>query len=139
MITIKFKETVEKQVKYLKAEIGVRYWEDADVNGTEDEDGSLIPCRVGDSWCPLIDLETGTICDWPEGTTASTHYKVCDAGVYHLLDAEKNVVRSINGYVPKIMCPKESGYGDYVIMDIDAAGKIGQWKVDLYVFEEDEE
>ena len=42
---------IEKEfdVKYLKAKVGVRYWEDSRVDGVEDEDGDLIPCREGDS------------------------------------------------------------------------------------------
>lgn len=129
--TIELSQVVSKEVKYLKAECGVRYWEDGEVDGTEDTDGELIPLRVKDAWCPIIDLETGVIEDWPAGTTASLHYKVCDAGRYQLLDAEKNVVRDIEGYVPKIMSPGGRGYGDYVIMTIGTDGKIENWSVDL--------
>lgn len=130
-------EEVKKEVKFLKADCGVRYWEDADVNGTTDEDGSLIPCRSGDSWCPVIDIETGAIRDWPAGTTADIHYKVCDAGAYQLLDADMNVVKEIEGYVPSIMSPGGNGYGDYVIMTIGPDGKIADWRVDLEDFEDD--
>lgn len=137
--TIDISETSTKEVKYLKAECGVRYWEDGEVNGTTDDEGTLIPLRVGDTWCPTIDLSTGIIQDWPEGTTADVHYKVCDAGVYQLLDADKNVVRSIDGYVPKIMSPGGSGYGDYVIMTIGPDGQIVGWRVNLDGFEEGEE
>lgn len=126
---------VEVEVKYLKAECGVRYWEDGEVNGVEDTDGTLIPLRVGDAWCPVIDLTTGVVEGWPEGIDADVHYKVCDAGVYQLLDADKNVVISIDGYVPTIMAPGGSGYGDYVIMTIGTDGKIVGWKVDLDEFE----
>jgi hypothetical protein len=135
--TIELTQVVSKEVKYLQAECGVRYWEDGEVNGSEDTDGELIPCRVKDSWCPTIDLTTGVIEEWPEGTTADIHYKVCDAGIYRLLDADKNVVREIDGYVPSIMSPGGSGHGDYVIMTIDADGKIVNWSVDLDGFEED--
>jgi hypothetical protein len=136
--TIELSQVVSKEVKYLKAECGVRYWEDGEVDGTEDTDGELIPLRVKDAWCPIIDLETGVIQDWPTGTTASVHYKVCDDGRYQLLDAEKNVVRDIEGYVPKIMSPGGRGYGDYVIMTIGADGKIENWSVDLDGFGEDD-
>ena len=136
--TIELSQIVSKEVKYLKAECGVRYWEDGEVDGTEDTDGELIPLRVKDAWCPIIDLETGVIQDWPTGTTASVHYKVCDDGRYQLLDAEKNVVRDIEGYVPKIMSPGGRGYGDYVIMTIGADGKIENWSVDLDGFGEDD-
>lgn len=125
-----------KTVKYLRAECGVRYWEDATVNGVDDENGDLIPCREGEAWAPLIDLETGKIKDWPEGTVADVHYKVCDDGAYELLDENRQVVRRIEGYVPDIMCPKGEGYGDYVIMDIGPDGVIADWRPDLGAFEE---
>jgi transcriptional regulator with PAS, ATPase and Fis domain len=32
-------------------------------------------------------LATGRVLDWPKGTTAEVHYKVCDAGCYWLEDA----------------------------------------------------
>ncbi len=126
--------TERRDVRFLKVEAGVRYWEDAKVNGEPDEDGSKIPCRKGDTWCPLIDLDTGIVEGWPSGTTASIHYKVCDAGHYELLDVERNMVAAIDGYVPKIMCPGGDGYGDYIIMDIGADGKISGWKVSLAPF-----
>lgn len=134
-------------VKYLRARCGVRYWDDATVNGVEDADGSRIPLRDGTSadndqsggfWCPTIDLETGIIENWPTGTTANIHYKVCDEGEYELLDADRNVVVAIDGYVPQIMCPEGSGYGDYVIMQIDGDGKIANWQVDLQEFNKTE-
>ena len=67
----------------------VRYWEDAEINGTGDtEDGTLIPLKVGNLWKPSIELETGRVLEWPQGTTADIHYKVCDQGEYWLEDAE---------------------------------------------------
>lgn len=144
--TVATKQSVE--VKYLRARCGVRYWEDAIVNGEEDTDGSRIPCRKGTAadndrlgggdWCPTIDLETGKIEGWPEGTTARLHYKVCDDGDYALLDADRNVVKAIDGYVPDIMCPGDASYGDYVIMTIGADGVIANWRVDLSDFERDD-
>lgn len=136
-ITIELNQKVTKGIKYLQAECGVRYWEDGEVNGFEDTDGELIPLRVKDAWCPTIDLTTGVIEGWPDGTTADVHYKVCDAGIYRLLDAEKNVVLVIDGYVPDIMSPGGPGYGDYVIMTVGADGKIVNWSVDLDDIERD--
>ena len=125
---------------YLKAECGVRYWDDGEVNGQADaEDAPTIPFAKGDTWAPLIDLDVGKIVDWPEGTTASVHYKVCDAGRYTLLDGGKAELVTIDGYVPRIMCPKEHGYGDYVIMDIGADGKIADWQVILTEFISDDD
>lgn len=74
------------------------------------------------------------------GKTASIHYKICDAGTYILLDDNMNEIKSIDGYVPDIMCPEGKGYGDYVIMHVDEKGFIKNWKVVLneFEFEEDE-
>ena len=132
-------EKKKVDVQFLKASCGVRYWEDSEVNGEPDETGEKIPFRNDDRWEPVIDLDTGIIQGWPKGTTASIHYKVCDAGRYELLDDTKNVVAAIEGYVPVIMSPAENGYGDYVIMDVDENGKIGQWKVNLDAFQNEDE
>lgn len=72
--------------KILKVKAGVRYFEDGNVNGEEDisyeeqEKGvkPRIPCVKGENWCLDIDAETGVILNWPKGTTAHVHYKVCD-------------------------------------------------------------
>ncbi len=129
--------TVEQQlkVKYLLARCHVRDWEDATIMGVEDVDGKLVPCRSGDCWTPLIDLDTAKIEAWPKGTIASVHYKVCDAGIYTLLDASKNIIARIDGYVPSMMSPGGDGYGDYVIMEIGQDGLIANFKIDLSAFD----
>lgn len=137
MTKITINTPVEHDAKFLFAECGVRYWEDGEVNGQADENGDLIPCRIKDDWSPLIEIETGTILGWPEGTTASVHYKICDAGKYTLLDADRKKIVTIDGYVPDIMSPGGRGYGDYVIMTIDGTGKIENWSVDLAAFAEE--
>lgn len=130
------KVEVTKPVKYLVANCGVRYWEDGKVNGIQDNDESPnMPLKEGDYWSVKIDLETGNILDWPKGTVAETHYKVCDAGIYSLLNNEHEIVAEIEGYVPNMMCPEGNGYGDYVIMKIDEDGKIANWKVDFAEFQ----
>ena len=149
MAAIKVTTSVSVPVKYLRARCGVRYWEDATVNGERDEDGSRIPCREGTAadndklgggdWCPTIELETGKIEGWPEGTTADIHYKVCDDGDYELLDADRKAVKRIDGYVPNILCPGGAGYGDYVIMRIRRDGTIAGWRVTLADFERKED
>lgn len=131
-ITLKIKKTFD--IKYLQVEAGARYWEDTTVNEIDDIYGDLIPCREGDNWSPLIELETGKIVNWEQGKTANVHYKVCDAGTYTLLDDDINTIKSIDGYVPKIMYPKENGFGDYIIMDIDKNGFIQNWEVNLKEF-----
>ena len=121
---VKIKTIKEVEVKYLKVDVGVRYWEDATVNGQEDTNGDLIPFRKGDRWKILIDVETGIIKEWPTGTIADIHYKVCDDGIYKLLDEEASILRWIEGYVPKILDLYRDSYGDYIIMKIDSTGMI---------------
>lgn len=129
-VTVNIKKEVELKTLVVKAY--VRYYEDAIVNGVEDIEGDLMPCIEGDVWCPIIDIDSGVITNWTKGVTADVHYKVCDAGCYYLQDVDGNTVLSIeNDYVPKMMCPKERGYGDYIIMDIDENGKIANFKQTL--------
>lgn len=108
----------------------VRYWEDASVNGVEDKDGTLIPFRVGALWKPLIRLADGYVADWPEGTTASIHYKVCDAGDYWLTDEHGERLAKWKGYyVPdRFLCHGDRGYGDYIIFKVGGGGMIEGWR-----------
>ena len=124
---MKFTKKIKQKfdVIYLKARIGVRYWEDSD---------NLIPCKSIDSWIPIIELQTGKIINWQEGKNASIHFKSCDDNEFYLLDKDNNIIVGIDGYVIDMMCPKENGYGDYVIMDIDSNGFIQDWKVNLKPF-----
>jgi hypothetical protein len=135
MITTTVISAQKVEVKTLVVSAQVRYWEDTEVNGKEDLDGSLIPCRNEKNWEPKIDLETGVITNWKIGTVASVHYKICDAGIYQLADITGKIIKEIDGYVPNILCPEGDGYGDYIIMKIDANGKIDKWNVDLSEFE----
>lgn len=134
---MKFEMMVKKtfHAVQLLAEMQVRYWEDGMVNGVEDVDGELIPLRDGDMWRLAIDLETGYVENWPTGTTAKVHYKVCDAGVYTLVDEDGTLITDRNGYVPNMLGP--NGYGDYVILEIDEDGMIQNWNPDLSYFEDD--
>ena len=128
----------KKPVRFLTVGADVRYWEDGEVNGAEDDnDNPQMPFAGKDGWKVVIDLETGKIQGWPEGTTASVHYKVCDAGVYGLLDEGGEKRASIDGYVPKMLSPGGEGYGDYIIMKIGADGTIANWRVDLSPFSPD--
>lgn len=116
--------------KYIEVSAGVRYWEDTYVNGAEDENGTLIPLRKGEMWCPVIRISDGMVMDWPNGTTADIHYKVCDAGEYWLLDADRKRIAKWGGYyVPNdFLCHGSEGYGDYIIFNVDADGMIKKWR-----------
>lgn len=127
--TITILVSTEIKVEYLMVHAEVRYWEDASVNGVEDNEGTLIPCRNGDSWNPVIQLDNGQILNWPLGTTSDIHYKVCDAGQYFLADAEQKKVAQYKGdYVPDLLCIGDNGYGDYIIFKVGADGKIEGWE-----------
>lgn len=128
---IKKKVKIEVDLKTLHIRAGVRYWEDATVNGEEDTNGSLIPCRddASEDWLPVIELETGKISNWEKGTTADIHYKVCDDGDYYLMsENETKHELSKSGYVPDCLSINDNGYGDYIIMQVDSEGLIKDWK-----------
>lgn len=136
-ITLKIEK--EFDAKFLQVEAGVRYWEDASVNGKEDTEGDLIPCRIDDDWCPIIELETGKIINWEIGKTADIHYKVCDDGKYILQDENRDHIKSVQDYVISDLAIGESGYGDYIIMKVDENGMIEGWSPTLEDFQDDEE
>lgn len=137
---ITVKEIKKVDVTHLHVDAGVRYWEDSSVNSQEDtEGGDNIPCKEGDRWRPIIDLETGVITNWEIGKTADIHYKVCDDGIYTLKDREGNSVVEIEGYVPDILTPGGvAGYGDCIIMSVGERGEIEDWVADLTGFEYEE-
>lgn len=113
-------------VEFIEVSAGVRYWDDATVNGVEDTKGDLIPCREGNLWKPVIRLSDGQIMDWPQGTTADIHYKICDAGLYWLKDKDGLRVAKWGGYyVPDdFLCHGSAGHGDYIIFKVGEDGKI---------------
>lgn len=126
--TIKVSKEVD--IKYLRISAKVRYWENATVNGVSDsENGDLIPCKEGNLWMPLIDIDEGRIINWRHGTTADVYYKVCDQGEYFLLDADQKVILSLEDgeYVPNRLIPERDDYGDYITMKIDETGTILNW------------
>lgn len=136
---IKIKVEQEFDAKYLRVNAGVRYWKDATVCGEEDDEGDKIPCRNEDRWCPIIDIESGTIVNWEIGKSAHIHYKCCDAFECKLADVNNNTIAKYDGYVPDFMAPDGDGYGDYIIMNVDEMGHIWGWKFDDKIFTDEEE
>lgn len=123
------KTTREFNPVRLRVSAEVRYWEDAEVNGVQDtEGGGLIPLKVGNLWKPSIELATGLVLDWPQGTTADIHYKVCDAGNYWLADKDGWLVKYQSDYVPEFLSVGQSGFGDYIILKISGEGFIEGWQ-----------
>ena len=132
---MKIKIKVEKEVEILLLQVKAkpRYWRDSCVNGEEDtENGDNMPCKVGNWWCPEINIETGVILNWEKGKTASIHYKVCDNCGWKIIDVDGICVQDVKDeYVPGGLCPVEDGWGDYIIMYIDENGKIEDWSFDI--------
>lgn len=116
----------EHDVTTMHCEIGVRYWEDASYYDSEkgewiddDEDDPRVPCRIGEMWCPDIDLNTNRILNWTPGVRYRTHYKCCDCFYCRLLGYTPNIME-YGGYVPEGLGED----GDYVIWEIDEDGTI---------------
>lgn len=111
---------------HIEVAADVRYWEDTEINGVEDTDGTLVPGRDGETWKVKIDLATGQIQNWPADTNASIHYKICDAGEYWLLNAAGARIAKWRGhYVPDdFLCHGDDGFGDYIIFDTYGDGRI---------------
>ena len=124
---VKIKVEKEVDIKTLIIEANVRHWENAAIIGEEDTEGVLTPCRKGDVWNPIIDIDKGIITNWKTGVMAHIHFKVCDEGTYTVLDDKGDVIKKVEGYVPSILCPNKNGFGDYIIMNIEADGKITDW------------
>ena len=116
---MKFTRKVEvtTEVTHIHVNAAVRY---------DDEDMAYdFPFRDGDRWKAKVDIATGIIEEWPQGHFGNFYMKVCDEGIYTLLDAEGNEVTKKEGYVPNDLLPGE--YGDYLSMEIDETGKITNW------------
>lgn len=127
---IQMREITEYEAKSLKVNANIRYWEDIRLNGEEkgNEDGAGVPCKNGESWCPIIDIDSGIIVNWVLGVTADIHAKVCDDGSYSVLNSDGEILYSEeNCYVPDILDTSDKGYGDYIIMKVDETGKIADW------------
>ena len=132
--------------RILKVRAELRYLSNASVNGVRDitdeeqEQGASprMPCvtKTDDGWVWSldIDVDTGMVMNWPKGNTADTYYKVCDCCKVDLVVFEgprtkETAFKPYDGYVPDCLSPKAEGYGDYMIMEIDADGKIVHWDV----------
>lgn len=123
---VQIKENKTVEVKFLAVDAIPFNWRDAEVNGMDDFDGSLIPCREGDSWKPLINIDNGQITNWVKGIIAEINYEVLDQGIYKLIDEKGNCIASIADYVPDALSPD----GDYMCIDIDKDGFIKDWTPD---------
>lgn len=121
---------VKKKIKaaYLNMSVAVRYDEEDMPNNA--------PLRDGDVWSAVVDLYTKKIVDWPVGQELKIEdMKITDQGLYEIMDKDKNVLISIDGYVPNRLLPGD--YGDYLSLTINAEGEITNWlsSANLHDFE----
>ena len=119
--TIKIEKDVD--IRTVIIDIAPRY-----IGGSEDDDMPTdFPLLNANktAWVASVDIDTGAIAGWPQGDKRKMHVKVCDAGIYKLIDGEGNVVAERNGYVPNGVVP--GSYGDYVELEIDENGIITNW------------
>ena len=151
------KKVVEEDIKYLYAHLHSNWWDGAQIskNGGEfeevDEDGSQIsgflrlfnsPTNTGYSnfvkndrvFSLKINVDTGEVVNWPKkiegwpkGIAMHIYWKIVDEGLYQYLDNSNNIIFEYEGYVPSELAIGEAGYGDYVILNIDANGMIENW------------
>lgn len=143
-----YKQIDNKKLLYVDA--GVRYWEDSEINDINDNnlydsrgaETPTMPCAeqvkpepttniFSDHyrWKPIIDVETGIIINWKKGVIASVHYKVCDDCMITYKKGDEVLCTNDDYlYVPSFLSPKEDGFGDYIIMDIDENGQIDNWR-----------
>lgn len=90
-----------------------------------------MPLVENGRWVATINIDTGTIEDWPQGSSWSLFSKVRDSGIYILLNKNvpheslQYVAQIHQDYVPNYLIPGE--YGDYIDLKIDPSGKILNW------------
>ena len=160
---IKRKMIVEQDIRYLRATMGVRYWDDCDYsedNGQtwnqgfkdNDEDSEYIkkltPCVVrkdigygeSDYLELIIDLEEGKVLNWKNGFCLKTSYKVCDDAEYVFLDENMNEVVNITKeynqyYVPAFLSGECSRNDDYLNINIYGTGHIEHFEEMKYEIE----
>lgn len=70
----------------------------------------------------LVNLTTFKVENWPTCSENGVciEEKVCDSGIYTLLDENMKIISKYQGYVPK-MIPND--WGDYLNLNIDASGQ----------------
>lgn len=152
----KIKIIKEVEMDKVIVNAGVRYWNDCKYskdngqtwrNGSKEKDTkevsedfrNNIPFvekeNIGYNenyyWNLIIDIDTGKVENWPKDYCISTWFKVCDDGLYQIVDKDGDVIwdsiGTENYYVPEFLEIGDNGYGDYIYIDIDGNGYIKDW------------
>ena len=150
-------EIIKKSIEHpaiLQCWIGARYWEDSYFNGEEDTGNADflktnfpknfflnynedvdVPVKnymkkyKQDFLYLEIDLETGTIHNWPKEITAEFGYKSCDMNFFNLLDeGQQTIAHTKDGWTDYVIGPSfMNEYGDYFVLQVDKNGNIIGW------------
>lgn len=125
-------------IKYLKVDIEDYYLEDFEVNGKEVETWDDFPSCMkgrGENIEFAVDIETGKILGWAEGTTFVAHAKVVDSGRYFLTDENyDNQIPSLDDFVPCMLDTLHDGAGDYMQFSVNEQGYIINFKANFSDF-----
>lgn len=120
---MKFRKTIEMKIpaKYLQMDVPILHEEDMPEG---------YPFMFGNTWRPIIDIETGQICHFPAKSEPQNLYiKVSDNGRYTLHDKNFTCLHRYEGYVPNKFIPGE--FGDYIALKIDEYGNITNWPKEI--------
>ncbi len=128
----------DKNTQILEIDATV-YPEDAEVNGVREPEAEesenpdnveyKMPgiCKEKVSWGTewhwkvKVDISSGKILNWPQGTTAKTWYKTSDCCCLKYLG------KSYNDYAPEFLEIYDSDCGDYIYIEILEDGTIKDW------------
>ena len=121
---------VRKSIRYVKAVIEPISFETSYVNGKKDSNKNtkmpgIYENEDGKKLSIEIDLETGKVINWPNGTYAQMSYKVGDYGEYTMYDKDWKRLCVYEGYVPELFQLEEKEKnGDWFSIKIGKDGKI---------------
>ena len=87
----------------------------------DDVEEGFIPMVSNGHWHGIIDLKEHVLLDCP-GWPYNLQAKVRDAGIYTLLNEEKNPICNYRGYVPALPFDDHS-WGDYIVQPSAIAGR----------------
>lgn len=144
------KKVVEEDIKYLYAHLHNNWWDGAEisVDGGEFEEVDEAGTQIADMLKPFnaptnknyknfvkddkifsmkINVDTGEVIGWKKGTILKVYWKIVDEGLYQYLDENDNIIFEYDGYCPSELAIEDSGYGDYIILNIGADGIIENW------------
>lgn len=91
-----------------------------------DEIPNDFPFLFGNTWCPVININTGQICNFvAQNKETALYIKASDNGEYGLHSKNMKCLRRFRGYVPNKLLPGE--FGDYIELNVNETGLITNW------------